>query len=206
MSHIEIFFKIIELVFSFMGLVFVVFGWIIPYRQDLKEEKKRRKFEIELLKCQWEKEFVDRQISNLYGPIAALLRQNEIIYSLIMYQLGRSYVFGRNQWKLSDLAEEDQKVWAHYVDNYLLPTMGKIVDIINENQHLIYNSRIPKCFEVFLDYALGWELLDNQKRSGVPNYYDYYYSFNFPILFNEYINITLKKLLNIQKELTYKAA
>lgn len=62
MSHIEIFFKIIELVFSFMGLVFVVFGWIIPYRQDLKEEKKRRKFEIELLKCQWEKEFVDRQI------------------------------------------------------------------------------------------------------------------------------------------------
>ena len=120
MTKEECIFRIIELSFTLIGLVFVVFGWIIPYRQSLKEEKIRRNFEEDILKRQWKKELVDRQISEFYGPISALINQKNMVFSLVMFQLGREYVFGRNQWQLSDLLEDEQLIWKHYVDEYLV--------------------------------------------------------------------------------------
>ena len=197
----EFVFRIIELILTFIGLILVVFGWIVPYRQSVKEESKRKKFEEDLLKRQWKKELVDKQISEFYGPISALLNQKDILFSLVMFQLGRQYVFGRNQWKLSDLPQNEQLIWKHYVDEYLLPIQEEILDVISQNQHLIYNSEVPQCFESFQEYALGWKLLDSQKRNSVPNYYEYYYSYNYPKKFTTYINGTLKQLLKIQAQL-----
>ena len=81
----------------------------------------------------------------------------------------------------------------------------KIVEIMRDNIHLIYKSEIPTCYKVFLDYALGWELLDSQKRNNVPNFYEYHYSYNYPIEFSNYIRTTLKILqaeqYNLEKQL-----
>ena len=73
MSNIEIYFKSTELILSAIGLVFVIFGWIIPYNQTKKEENKRREFELDITRRQWKKDLIDKQISNLYGPISSLL-------------------------------------------------------------------------------------------------------------------------------------
>lgn len=201
MNETEIILNIIELCFTFIGLVLIIFGWIIPYQQTMKEEKRQRKFEEDLLKRQWKKELIDKQISDFYGPISALIKEKDVTFSLVLYQFGKKYIFNKQQWKLSDLSLDEQKVWVHYVDNYLLPMQRKILNIIVKNQHLIYKSETPTCFETFREYALGWELLDNQKRQGVPNYYEYYYSYNYPEQFTDYINITLNTLQKIQAEL-----
>lgn len=64
-----------------------------------------------------------------------------------------------------------------------------------------------KCIDIaiaivgFLDYALGWEMLDNQKRNRVQNYYEYHYVFNYPLEFNHYIRSTLTLLLQEQSKL-----
>lgn len=194
--------QVIELAFTFIGLIFVIFGWIIPYRQSLKTENDRREYENNLLKRQWEKDLVDKQISEFYGPVSEIIREQDILFSLILFQLGRDHVFKLDNYSLSDLSDKDQKIWVHYVDNYKIPTQMKIVQAIRNNQHLIYKSEVPTCFEAFLEYALGWELLDNQTRNGVPNYYEYYYSYNYPREFDRYINSTLKTLLAIQAKLT----
>lgn len=193
--------KVIELILTSIGLLFVVFGWIIPYGQAVKEENKRRKFEEDILKRQWEKELIDRQIEEFYGPISAILYESDIRFSLILYQFGRKHVFVLGQTQLSDLLENEQLIWKHFVDEYKIPSQNKIVDIIRNNQHLIYKSESPTCFKEFLEYAIGWELLDNQKRSNVPNYYEYHYSYNYPHSFTIYINETLKVLLKKQNEL-----
>ncbi len=201
MDETEIILSVIELCFTFIGLALVIFGWIIPYKQSVKEEKRQRKFEEDLLKRQWKRELIDKQISDFYGPISALIKEKDVMFSLVLYQLGKKYVFNKQQWKLSDLSLDEQKVWIHYVDNYLLPIQRKILNIIAKDQHLIYKSEVPICFETFREYALGWELLDNQKRQGVPNYYEYYYSYNYPKAFTDYINSTLSTLWKIQIEL-----
>lgn len=76
----------------------------------------------------------------------------------------------------------------------------RIIEIMRENAHLTIHGEHNIYVDQFLDYALGWELLDSQKKEGVPNYYEYYYSFSYPIGFNNYINNTLITLLK-EKEL-----
>ena len=193
--------KVIELLLSFVGLIFVVFGWIIPYRQNIRIEDSRKKNEIVFRHKQWEKEQIDKQIAEFYGPISALLQEQNILFERILYTFGRRHVFSKDQTSLSDLPEDEQKIWAHYVDTYKIPLNNRIIEIIQSKKHLIYKSEIPTCFDVYLDYALGWELLDNQKRHGVPNYYEYYYCYNFPKEFSVYINNTLRVLLKRQAEL-----
>lgn len=100
------------------------------------------------------------------------------------------------------MPENEQKIWMHYVDKYTIPNQIKIVEILRKNTYLIYNSTVPDSVNLFLDYVLGWELLDNQKRNGVQNYYDYHYSYNYPKEFNYYIRDTLAKLRKEQAELT----
>ena len=201
MNDIKIIIKIVDLILTFIGLVFVIFGWIIPHRQSQKDEKKRRKFEEDFKQRQWKKELIDQQISRFYGPISVLLREQDIRFSLIQYQMGKTFIFSKDQYKLSDLSQDEQKIWKHFVDKYILPTNREIISILENNQHLIFKSEIPTSLSIFQNYALGWELLDNQKREGVPNYYEYYYSINFPREFQNYINETLKTLLKIQSEL-----
>jgi len=193
--------KVIELLLTFVGLLFVVFGWIIPYRQNIRIEDSRKKNEIVFRQKQWEKEQIDKQIAEFYGPISALLQEQNILFERILYTFGRRHVFSKDQTSLGDLPEDEQKIWAHYVDTYKIPLNNKIIEIIQSKKHLIYKSEIPTCFDVYLDYSLGWELLDNQKRHGVPNYYEYYYCYNFPKEFSVYINNTLHVLLKRQAEL-----
>ena len=201
MNDIEIIIKIVDLILTFIGLVFVIFGWIIPHRQSQKDEKKRRKFEEDFKQRQWKKELIDQQISRFYGPISVLLREQDIRFSLIQYQMGKTFIFSKDQYKLSDLSQDEQKIWKHFVDKYILPTNREIISILENNQHLIFKSEIPTSLSIFQNYVMGWELLYNQKREGVPNYYEYYYSINFPREFQNYINETLKTLLKIQSEL-----
>lgn len=193
--------NIIQLAFTATGLIFVVFGWIIPYRQKIRFEKKQRLYDEERERLQWEKELIDDQISKLYGPLAELIEEQRIRWELIKYQLGREYIFSKDTFKLSDLSEEDRRIWMHFVDEYKIPTQNKMIAILRSNQHLIYKSEKPTGYKAFMEYSLGWEMLDNQKRNGVPNYYEYYYRFNYPIEFDHYVLNTLKHLQQRQGEL-----
>ena len=182
--------KILELFFIFMGLILVVIGWSIPYYQSKKMEKKH-----------WKKKHIDNQIACFYGPITELLNEHRLLRLLIDKQLGQKELFCGDHSKMSDLSENDQKIWRHFVDYYKLPIHLKIVEIIRNNYHLIYKSDIPKCFRSYMEYVLGWELLDNQKKNDVPNYYEYHYIYRYPQEFDDYMNTTLAVLLKEQLDL-----
>lgn len=200
MNRIEFAFKIIDISIAFIGLILVIFGWIIPYKNSIKAEERRIYNDKKLEKIRWEKELIDRQISSLYGPIYALQIESGIRFSRILYQLGRQYAIPKDK-TFEDLPENEQSIWKHFVDTYVINTQMKIVEIMRRNIHLVYKSEIPNCYYVYLDYALGWELLDNQKRNGVPNYYQYHYIINYPTEFQNYIKKTLHILLKRQDEL-----
>lgn len=200
MEKLEYVFNAIEIAISFIGLILIIFGWIIPYRQSLKSENIRKNNELNSDKLHWKKELIDRQIENLYGPMYALINESDIVFNRILYQLGRRYVIPKDK-SFNDLPETEQKIWKHYVDTYKIKNQMKMVEIMRNNFHLIYKSEFPEGYNQFLDYSLGWELLDNQRRNGVPNYYAYHYVFNYPVAFNRYIERTLKILLDEQAKL-----
>lgn len=200
MDKYEIGFKVAELVIGALGLIFIIFGWIIPDRQDKRKIKIQKDQELELEKLKWKKEQIDCQISQLYGPIYALIVEEDVLFSRILYQLGRQHIFIKDK-SFDDLPENEQQIWSHYVNNYKIKNQMQMVEILRNNIHLIKDSEVPVCYQQFLDYTLGWELLDNQKRNNVPNYYEYHYCFNYPKEFNLYIKNTLESLLEEQSRL-----
>ncbi len=203
MTNIEIIFSLVETIIGAASLILVVFGWIIPLKHSSKMEKAKIHHENEIEAIRWKKSLLDKQISQLYGPIYSLLSEMDTIRNRVMYQLGQYHAFSAGM-SLSDMPEENQLIWKHYVDNYKIKQQLEIVKIIRENIHLMYKSEIPRCYDEFLDYALGWELLDNQKRNNVPNFYDYHYTTNFPVDFKSYIIKTLSTLQKEQMELEKK--
>ena len=154
-----------------------------------------------LLSAKWKKELIDKQISQFYGPIAEFLREQSLRKDLISEQLGRKTIFKSGRDKLADWPENEQKIWIHFIDTYSIPTHNRIVEIIQNNMHLMTHSDMPNCFKMFMEYAIGFELLDNQKRNDVPNYYEYYYSYNYSRDFNLHIEKMLSILLQRQNEL-----
>ena len=185
-----------------IGLIMVVLGWVVTHYLSLKSESIRKRNEFEMEKIKWRKEFIDKQISELYGPIYALITEGDVMFSRILWQLGRRSVIPRDK-SFYDLPEDEQKIWIHYVDTYKIKSQMKMVEIMRNNLHLVYKSDLPTSlpYKIFLDYSLGWELLDNQKRNGVPNYYEYHYVFNYPEEFNRHIETTLNLLLKEQSAL-----
>ena len=146
------------------------------------------------------KEAVDEQISKFYGPIHILLQEQNVLFENVTFMFGRKIIFKAHQG-IDDLTEDEQRIWIHFVDTYLLPHNNKIMDIIRKNYHLMYKFEIPNSFYKYFNYAVGWEQLDNQSRHGVPNYYQYYFQYNFPQDFTQYIDETLDLLEKRKEEL-----
>lgn len=186
--------SIIEVIISIIGLLFIVVGWIIPYRQTIKLDKSNRA--AQLLQTQREMKIkrIDEQLEKYYGPILALLREQSILWTRVHEQMGGGPVFESWQDKLSDLSPDKQKLWVHYVDTYKIPLQREIVNIMKTNAHLAESSVIQTAPYEFLAYVVGWELLDRQRRDGVPNYYEYHEAVNYPANFNAYIKQTFEKL------------
>jgi len=193
--------KLIEISIALVSIILVIFGWIIPYKQSQLSANEHRVFDKRMQSAKWEKEHIDNQISTFYGPIAELLREQALRKELIRIQLNRDSVFQSDKPMMSDLSENDQQIWMHFMNMYSIPILTKILEIIQINLHLVYNSENPDCFRKFMEYVIGLELLDNQKRSGVHNFYEYHYVYNYPNSFNLYIENTLSILLRRQKEI-----
>jgi len=205
MENVEMILRILEIILIAIGLFLIVFGWIVPYRQSLKKEQHRREHDYKMEKIKWRKELIDSQIENLYGPLRALIMEGDIMRMLLQNQLNRKSVITEDMANIYDMPENEQKIWKHYVDAYVIKRLMKMVEISCNNMHLFHNSELPTCYEDFFAYALGWELFDNQKRSGVPNFYEYHSIKSFPEEFTYYINGTFKLLLKEQSELIDKS-
>ncbi|OUQ62824.1 hypothetical protein B5E53_16960 [Eubacterium sp. An11] len=203
MFTLNILFEIMELIISIIGLLLVVIGLILPFKQSVKLNQINQNNELEQEKRIWRMQLLDEQISKYYGPISAILREQTIIRQRIWYQIGRDVIFNNGKDKLTDLSPEEQLIWKHFIDKYKIPMQHRITEIMRDNAHLAIHGEHDIYVDQFLDYALGWELLDNQKKEGVPNYYEYYYCYNYPVGFNNYINNTLITLLKEKELLIY---
>lgn len=200
MLTFDVFTNILELFISIIGLVLVVIGLIVPFKQSIELNKIIQNDQIKQEKRAWRMQLLDEQICKYYGPISAILKEQTIIRQHIWHQIGRNVIFNEGKNKLGDLAPEEQLIWKHFIDKYKIPMQHQIIEIMRDNAHLAIHGEHDMYVDEFLDYVLGWELLDSQRQEGVQNYYEYYYSYSYPVGFNSYIHNTLTRLLK-EKEL-----
>ena len=192
MEYCEIAFYIIDTLIAIVALILVIFGWIIPAEKNKSLEQ-----------LKWANNYIDLQISKLYGPLSACLHNGRVIRGEVFKQLGRHYVFFDGE-SISDLPDSEQVIWKHYVENYKLKYLREAVLIIQQNYHLIDESDDHDLYETFIKYTLIWDFTDNQYNCGINNNYNFQYETSYPYEFEEQINTTLEMLKNKKRLLIKK--
>ena len=182
MECYDIIFHIVDSLIALTALILVIFGWIVPAKNNAR---------LEHLK--WEKDYINLQISKLYGPLSACLHNGRVIRQKVFKQLGRHFVFKEGE-SISNLPAHEQALWKHYVANYKLKYLRQAVLIVQQNYHLIDKNDNYNLYEEFIKYTLIWEFTDNQYNNGIKNNYNFQYETNYPYEFEEQINTTLKFL------------
>lgn len=97
MFTFDVFAKILELVISTIGLVLVVIGLILPFKQSVELNKITQESQLKQEKRAWHVQLLNDQISKYYGLISAILKEQTIIRQRIWYQIGRRTIFEKEK-------------------------------------------------------------------------------------------------------------
>ena len=171
------------------SLIMVALGWIISY---LLSRRKDQKLESQKMKLQ----YLNGQISEFYGPIYSILLENDRIRQLIQDQFERKTIFEAGK----ELNKDEQEIWVHYLENYLIPNNRKIIDILINKIHLLQGYSFPSIYREWIDHALGYEVLHKQYKD-VGRKYGFHSISNFPSEFRTEIVNTMSQLKKKQFEI-----
>ncbi|MGK7895548.1 MAG: hypothetical protein AB4372_18525 [Xenococcus sp. (in: cyanobacteria)] len=146
-------------------------GWLVNHVLTDRRDQEKRQTEA-LLK------YVERQLEELYGPLAFLLYEGRRTFQDLLDTLGRNYVFSNNQ----PLSEKDLKIWLFWAENSFLPNNEQIKEILVSKTHLIEGSCFPESYIAFLDHHNSWFIQHQRwKEEGVE--YSWHSKINWPVEF-----------------------
>jgi hypothetical protein len=121
-------------------------GWLVNHLLVARREEQRRRTEGQL-------KFVERQIEELYGPLAFLIYEGKRTFSDLLETLGRRYVFGTHP-----LPEDELRTWLFWAEAEFLPRNEKIKVLLMAKAHLIEGARFPESYIAFLDHCNSWAI------------------------------------------------
>ncbi|HEX8602813.1 MAG TPA: hypothetical protein VF774_09230 [Pseudoduganella sp.] len=122
-----------------------VIGWFINHWLTTGREEKHRRAEAQL-------KFVERQIEQLYGPLAATLYEGRRTFIDLLDSLGRDFVFSPDR----ELSEGELRTWLFWAETEFLPRNEYIKILIKTKAHLIYGGEFPESYVDFLDHCNSW--------------------------------------------------
>ena len=127
------------------------FGWFVNHWLTVRREESRRRLEAQL-------KFVERQIEELYGPLAAALYEGRRTFRDLLDSLGRDYVFPES----GRLPEHELRTWLFWAESEFLPRNDYIKTLLKTKAHLILGGEFPESYVEFLDHCNSWAV--NHRR------------------------------------------
>lgn len=163
------------------GLVTAI-GWLVSHILLTRREEEKRKMDASL-------QFIDRQLEELYGPLAFLIWESDRAFKDLLETLGRSFVFHSER----PMPEQELKIWLFWLDNFFFPKNEKIKELLMTKTHLIEGEEMPVSYIKFLEYYNSWKMehLRWQKEE-VP--YSWHSKMNWPREFGSDVTSTFKRL------------
>ena len=122
-------------------------GWFVNHALAVRREERRRRLEARLA-------FVERQIEELYGPLAAALYEGRRTFRDLLESLGRSHVFPES----GELPEEELRTWLFWAESEFLPRNEHIKTLLRTKAHLIEGGEFPASYVEFLDHCNSWAI------------------------------------------------
>jgi hypothetical protein len=99
--------------------------------------------------------FLQRQIEELYGPLAGLLQRTATVHAVAHARLFRD---GRFDWE--SLTDEEKQLWRFLNTHYLIPTNDEILELVNTKSFLFEGEVAPPVVQQFRTHALQYKLIN----------------------------------------------
>ena len=130
------------------GAIVVMIGWIVSHKLTAYREEVARHQEAA-------REFLERQIQELYGPLLGLVQHGRVVYSLATQRLPTN----SGKLDINQFTESDSEVWRYFIENHFHPTNTEIRNLIRTHLHLLDGGRLPASFMQLLKHEAKSEIL-----------------------------------------------
>lgn len=157
-------------------------GWLVNHWLSSRRDEQRRKTEAQL-------RFVERQVEDLYGPLAFLIYDNRRTFLDLLDTLGRNHIFVAGQ----PLPPDELRTWLFWAEAECLPRNERIKSLLMSKTHLIEGAKFPQSYVFFLDYCNSWAFNHRRwKEQGIE--YSWHSKINWPEEFEKEIIATFEEL------------
>ena len=164
-------------------------GWLVTNVLSRRREEQKAQTEASL-------RYVERQLEELYGPLAALMYEGRQIFQELLDSLGRRYVFEGSR----PLPPDELKTWLFWTETSFLPRNRQIRDLLTSKPHLVEGGEFPESYITFFLHESSWRIhherwLKEQVR------YGWHSTVNWPTEFEADVIKTFKALKARHSEL-----
>ena len=175
----------IILVASITALITII-GWLANHILQSARERHSQRLRTSI-------NFIERQLEELYGPLAFLVLEGKRTFKDLLETLGRDFVFYTDEWGERSLPEDELKLWQFWVENDLISRNEKIKELLMKKTHLIDGKKIPNSYLEFLDHHNSWMINHLRwKKEGIE--YSWHSKINWPKNFGKDVLSTFEKL------------
>jgi len=142
---------------ALIAAIVTIIGWLVTHILQVRRDEGRRRVDALL-------RFTERQLDELYGPLALLVVEGRRTYLDLLDVVGRDKVFQDGQ----DLSPTDLAAWMFWAENDFIPRNEKIKQLLITKTHLIEGTSLPESYLRFLNHHNSWIIQHLRwKRDGV---------------------------------------
>jgi hypothetical protein len=170
------------------GAISVV-GWFVSHLLTMRADRRRARLAART-------GHVEKQLAELYGPLAFLVYEGRASFGELLRNLGRHVVFPPGR----PLPEDELRTWLFWVDQDLMPRNAAIQKLLSTKTHLIVDGDLPASYIAFIDHYNAWRVPHERwKEEGVP--YSWHSKNNWPKDFDDDVLETFRALMQKHAEL-----
>jgi hypothetical protein len=177
------------LVVAVLAAAVTAMGWIVNSVLASRNERRRVRLSAQLA-------HVERQLAELYGPLAFLIYEGRATFEDLQATVGRRYIF-----QGQPLTEPELQLWLFWVDEDLMPRKAAIQALLSSKAHLIEADELPASYAAFIEHYNAWRVTHTRWREeGVA--YSWHSKRNWPNDFDTEVLETFRSLKRKHAELT----
>jgi len=179
---------------ALIAAVVAAVGWFANDRLTSRREELRRRTEAQF-------RFVERQLEELYGPLAAELYEGRRTFLDLLDSLARRYVFSATD----HISPDDLKTWLFWAESDFLPRNDRIKALLMRKTHLIEGPVFPESYILFLDHCNSWAI-NHRRWKEQQVKYSWHSKINWPHDFENEVIATFHDLKRRHSDLLGKLA
>lgn len=146
-------------------------GWLVTNLLSQRREEQKARAEASL-------RYVERQLEELYGPLAAMMYEGRQIFQELLNSLGRSHVFVAGV----QLPPDELRTWLFWTETSFLPRNRQIRELLVAKPHLVEGAAFPESYIAFFLHESSWRIRHERwVKEQVP--YDWHSTVNWPVAF-----------------------